>query len=324
MRLRYLLAALLLLGVFYVVPFESAWRVLRSLDASYFAVALLFLTGSRWCGTVRTHILARLHGAKISMARLFDISCVSTMYGLALPGSVSGGIVRWHRIGQSLQNHSAVAALVIFERLIDYSVLASIGLIGWYLDVRTRALPGLGWLLALAVAAFLVPAALSLTGVSARVADWAASRQLATGGRSDKIRRAMVRSLEALSRHRDVPVVLMTIMTSVGVHLLATGGLYFMGDALGLEVDYTTMLWLRACTVFITAVPLTPAGLGVNEVSTLVLLGMVGVNAASAVALSMLQFVAMLFFAAIGGLLEGRRYLLKDHPASTNKGDTAN
>ncbi len=245
------------------------------------------------------------------------------MYGLALPGSVSGGIVRWHRIGQSLQNHSAVAALVVFERLIDYSVLASIGLIGWYLDVRTRALPGLGWLLALAVAAFLVPAALSLTGVSARVADWAASRQLATGGRSDKIRRAMVRSLEAMSRHRAVPVVLMTTMTSVGVHLLATGGLYFMGDALGLEVDYTTMLWLRACTVFITAVPLTPAGLGVNEVSTLVLLGMVGVNAASAVALSMLQFVAMLFFAALGGMLEVRRYLLKGRARSTREGDTS-
>ena len=245
------------------------------------------------------------------------------MYGLALPGSMSGGIIRWHRIGQSLQNHGAVAALVIFERLIDYSVLALLGLIGWFLDVRTGALPGLGWLLAMAVAAFLVPAALSLMGVSARVADWAASRQLTTGGRGDKIRRAIVRSLEAMSRHRDVPVVLMTIMTSVGVNLIATGGLYFMGNALGLEVDYTTMLWLRACIVFIKAAPLTPAGLGVSEISTLVLLGMVGVNAASAVALSMLQFVAMLFFAALGGLMEVRRYLLKGRTRSTREGDTA-
>lgn len=315
--LRYLLAAFLLASVFYVVPFESAWRVLRSLDAFYFAAALLLLTGSRWCGTVRTHILARLHGARISVARLFDISCVSTMYGLALPGSVSGGIVRWHRIGQSLQNHGAVAALVIFERLIDYSVLASMGLIGWFLDVRTRALPGLGWLLALAIAVFLVPAALSLTGVSAQAADWVAARNLRTGGFADRIRRIFIRSLEAMSRHRDVSVVLMTVVTSVGAHILATGGLYFMGHALGLDVDYTTMLWLRACTTFITAAPMTPAGLGVNEVSTLLLLGMVGVSAASAVALSLQQFLAMLFFAAIGGLLEARRYLLGGRLHST-------
>lgn len=320
MRLRYLLAALLLLCVFYVVPFESAWRVLRSLDAAYFAFALLLLTASRWCGTLRTRILARLHGTEISLAQLFDISCVSTMYGLALPGSVSGGIIRWHRIGQLLGNHSAVAALVIFERLVDYSVLAMLGLAGWFLDARATGMPGLGWLLALALAAFLAPAALSLTGVSAQAAEWAASRRLAAEGRGDRIRRALVRSLEATSRHRDASVVFLSILASVGVHLLATGGLYFLGDALGLELNYTTMLWLRACLVFITAAPLTPAGLGVSEVSSLILLGMVGVNAASAVALSMLQFVATLFFAALGGLMEGRRYLLNGRPRSTKEG----
>ncbi len=324
MRLRYLLAALLLLCVFYVVPFESAWRVLRSLDASYFAVALLLLMCSRWCGTVRTHILTRLHGGKISVAQLFDISCVSTMYGLALPGSVSGGIVRWHRIGQSLRNHGAVAALVIFERLIDYSVLALVGLVGWSLDARTHSVPGLGWFLALIAAAFLAPAALSLSGVATRVADWAASRRLMTGGLGDKIRGVVVSGLEAMSMHRDLPVVLMTIIASIGVNLLATGGVFFMGHALGLELEYTTMLWLRACIVFITAAPLTPAGLGVSEVSTLVLLGMVGVSAASAVALSMLQFVGTLFFAALGGLLEGRRYLLNARHSSTKEGDAAN
>lgn len=317
MRLRYLLAVLLLVSVFYVVPFESAWRVLRSLDALFFGAALLLMTASRSCGTVRTHMLARLHGEKISMAQLFEISCVSTMYGLALPGSMSGGVVRWHRIGQSLQNHGAVAALVIFERLTDYAVLAMLGLIGWALDVRAFAFPGLGWLLALAAAAFLVPAALSLTGVSSQAADWAASRQLTIGGRVDKIRGALVRSFEAMSRHRDVPVVLMTIVTSVGVNLLATCGLYFMGEALGMDVDYTTMLWLRAYTELIKAAPLTPAGLGVGEISTLVLLGIVGVNADSAVALSMLQYIAMLFFAALGGLLEARRHLLKGRPRST-------
>ena len=97
-----------------------------------------------------------------------------------------------------------------------------------------------------------------------------------------------------------------------------------MASALYLDLSYITLIWLRACTVMITAVPLTPAGLGVREVGSVLLLRLVGVEPASAIALSILQFVAILFFAALGGLFEGHRYLLRFHTQSVTKGKTTN
>jgi len=79
--------------------------------------------------------------------------------------------------------------------------------------------------------------------------------------------------------------------------------------SLGLGVSPISIGWVRAFTVFMTAVPVTPSGLGVREVSLVMLLLPMGVSAAQAIAFSLLQFSGLLLTALIGALFDIRRYL---------------
>lgn len=311
MGIKYAIACLLLLGVLYAIDFETTWQALSSVNLAWFAGALLVLSGSRWLGALCTHGLVKLHDMRLSSARLFEISCASTLYGLALPGALSGGLVRWYQIGQPQRRHSAATALIVFERLISFTVLAFLGVAGWFLDIRAAGAPALVWLLALSAGVFFLLSTISLSRLSSRMATSLNSCRREHGGAFEAIRSALVRTLEAAALHRDPVAVLRTVALSIAVHLVATVGLFLMGLALGLELSYATMLWLRTCIVLVTAAPLTPAGLGVRELSTVLLLGMLGVESSLAVALSVLQFVGILAFAALGAVFEGRHQLLR-------------
>ena len=318
---RYAIACLLLVGVFLAVPLGQAWQALSIASLPAIALALLLLSASRWVGAVRTRTLLNRQGVHFSPGQLFELSCVSTMYGLALPGSLSGGIVRWYRIGRPLSNYSTTTAALVFERLVGFATLAILGLVGWLLHADATTTSAFGWILALVLLFVLLLGALSLSQASIRIASWFDSLPLGSGRATERIRSVVIRTLEAASRYRDPRTLALTVMLSVGVNIIATAGFFFLASALSLELSFAALLWIRACTILITAVPLTPAGLGVREVVSVVLLGMVGVAATSAVAFSMLQFVVILFFAVLGGIFESSRYLFGTDSGSLNGGE---
>ncbi|MDH3615898.1 MAG: flippase-like domain-containing protein [Gammaproteobacteria bacterium] len=307
---RYFIACLLLFLVFRAIPFEQAWRALRAANIPTVGLAVLLLAAARWLGAVRTRGLLDRHGMRFPTLRLFALSCVATLYGLALPGSLSGGIVRWYRIGQPNQNYSVASSVVVFERVIAFAVLALLGLVGWVGRSHYAANSALGWMLAAAFLLMLVLGVAIVSLVPARIAEVLRSLPLDGGWLSGRLRSAAIRGLEAMSRFRDASSLLTAITLSIAVHLVATAGFLAMATALRLDVGYAELLWIRAGTIAITTVPLTPSGLGVREGVSVLLLGMVGVSAASAVAFSMLQFAMILFFAALGALFEYRHYLL--------------
>lgn len=321
---RYAVAALLLIGVFYAVPLEPALRVLRSTSLTWFAAALLLLSASRWLGAVRTHTLASLHEIKLSVGRLFEISCVSTLYAVALPGNMSGGIVRWYRIGGPQRNHSAAAVVVIVERLVDYALLALLGVLGWFADALARESTATAWwLLALAAATFMVLCAVSLSGALERTLRWLAARPEPGGVHAARGASVVRRLVDALTRQRDARSLLRAAALSLAAHLVATLAVYMLARAVEIDISFATALWLRACTIAMTAAALTPAGLGVRELGTVLLLGLVGIEPAQALALSLLQLTALLFFAAVGGLFEARRYLLPEGSQPLAENDSA-
>lgn len=306
MALRYAVAIAILLGLFFVVPFEATWTTLAGAQPREVALAALLFTGSRWIGCLRTGRLARRQGLRIGSARLFEISCASTLYGLALPGSLFGGVVRWHRLGALHGSHGEAAGLVGFERLIDYAVLAWIGLVCWLIDPAVPSAPALTGLLWLGALIFSTLAATTLTPLPARLA---ARLGPAADGDAHQIRGALARMLGVLPRHASAAAVATTVALSFVLHATATVALASLAGALDLGLGLLSLAWLRAFTVVLIAAPLTPAGLGVREVGTVFLLGLLGVSAAGALALSLLQFAMILLFAAIGAALEIRRQL---------------
>ena len=119
------------------------------------------------------------------------------------------------------------------------------------------------------------------------------------------------RILSAFEQYRKIGrgKVFLLFAISFAFHAIVTVALYMMAISLDLGISLITVGWVRACTVLLTALPITPSGLGIREVSSVIMLVPLGVPAAHAVAFSLLQFSGLLSIAIIGAIFEIFRYL---------------
>jgi uncharacterized protein (TIRG00374 family) len=308
---RYLLAVLLLAGIVYAVPIREVWNALKTSRPMPLIAALAILLAGRLLVSVRTKILTDGQDLSLSTVRLFEISCASTFYGVALPGSFSGGIVRWYRLSRPDGNRSGALAAVASERAVDFLVLALFGLLCWMADAQPDRPPVVAWGLSAAAGICLLITLFAFTGL------WGMTDMKIRGiaHRMKFLPEAAVGSIAriagafALYREMGRNKLFLLFGVSILFHALVTVSQYLMIVSLGLGVSLISIGWVRAFTVFLTAVPLTPSGLGVREVSLVMLLLPIGVSAPQAIAFSLLQFAGLLLIALVGALFDFRRYL---------------
>jgi uncharacterized protein (TIRG00374 family) len=309
--LRYLLAVVLFAGIVFAVPILEIWNALKTSRPMPLIAALAILLAGRLLVSVRTKILTDGQDLSLSTARLFEISCASTFYGLALPGSFSGGIVRWYRLAQPDGNRSGALAAVASERAIDFLVLALFGIFCWMADATPGRPPVVAWGLSAAAGICLLATLYAFTDLGGS----SETKILGIAQRMKFLPEAMVGSITritaafALNRAMGRNKLMLLFGVSLVFHALVTVSQYLMIVSLGLGVSPISIGWVRAFTVFMTAVPVTPSGLGVREVSLVMLLLPIGVSAAQAIAFSLLQFAGLLLTALIGALFDIRRYL---------------
>lgn len=309
--LRYLLAVVLLAGIGFAVPIREIWNALKTSRPMPLISALAILLVGRLLASVRTKTLTDVQDFSLSTARLFEISCASTFYGLALPGSFSGGIVRWYRLSQPDGNRSGALAALASERAVDFLVLALFGIFCWVADEQPNRPPVVAWGLSAAAGICLLITLFAFTGLDGLTE----TKIRGIAQRMKFLPEAVVRSITRISAafvlYRAIGRNKLMLLFGISIlfHVLGTVSLYLMIVSLGLGVSLISIGWVRAFTVFMTAVPITPSGLGVREVSVVMLLLPMGVSAAQAIAFSLLQFAGLLLIALIGALFDIRRYL---------------
>jgi len=309
--LRYLLAVVLLAVIAFAVPILEIWNALRTSRPIPLIAALAILLAGRLMVSVRTKTLTDGQGLFLSTARLFEISCASTFYGLALPGGFSGGIVRWFRLSQPDGNRSGALAAVASERAVDFLVLALFGIFCWVADASPDRPPVVAWGLSAAACICLLVTLFAFTGLGGSTG----TKILGIAQRMKFLPETVVGSITRIAaaflpyRSMGGNKLILLFGVSLLFHALVTVSQYLMIVSLGLGVSPISIGWIRAFTVFMTAVPVTPSGLGVREVSLVMLLLPMGVSAAQAIAFSLLQFSGLLLTALIGALFDIRRYL---------------
>jgi uncharacterized membrane protein YbhN (UPF0104 family) len=245
---------------------------------------------------------------RLTLGEIFEIGTSSTFYGLALPGTLSGGLIRWYKLARQGNAAGALAALT-WDRLVDTMAVALLGVLGWALSrpvsAHTVAAPAL-----LAVSVGL--SALYVAGFSAAVGDIVLSpidaidRRLHQGWLRDKLdalTRA-ARSYHGLGAWFPTKVALY----SLGVQLISALGFYCWARALGSPVGLPAAGWAWACYSLVVLLPITFAGLGAREGMLILLLRPYGVTGAQAVALSFILLGGNLLLALVGGGYELRTF----------------
>ncbi|HEU4587332.1 MAG TPA: lysylphosphatidylglycerol synthase domain-containing protein, partial [Gemmatimonadales bacterium] len=227
-------AAALLVYIFRVVPFAEVLLALRSARWSGVVLGMGMLLGARIIAARRMQLLTGKQGLTLSLAELFEISTATTFYGLILPGTLSGGMVRWYKLAR---RGSAVGALasMTWDRLADAMAVAVVGVVCWAISPVAGAHAAVGPALIAAGGALI---ALYLAGFSPRAGE-PLLRALAHLGRRAPgawVRRkceelvAAARIYHAADRGFSVRVVLLAL----GTQLAGAAAFYAWANALGM------------------------------------------------------------------------------------------
>ena len=298
----------LLLLIFRVVPFAEVMRSIRSAEPTKLAIGFVLLFVARLIAAWRMKLLTDQQNLRLSMPEIFEIGTTSTFYGLILPGTLSGGLIRWYKLARQGNAVGALASLT-WDRLADTVAVAILGIAALALSRPTGAHLVVGpGLLGVTVALL----ALYLAGFSEVVGNLvlspidAAARRLRDGWLRSKLEAVGV----AARAYHGLGAVFPTKVAfwSLAVQLVGSVGFYVWAQALGSPVGLAEVTWARACYTLVLLLPITFAGLGAREGVLILLLKPYGVTGADAVALSFIQLAGTLILAILGGLYELRNF----------------
>ena len=301
--LKALITSGLLYYIFNNIPVSEIVPAIASAQIHFFAIAFLLVLLMNYVASCRMKRLTDRQGMTVTRRRIFEINLIANFYGLFLPGSLAGGAVRWEKLYKTDKNGMGAFVAIIFNRFILTTATAATGVIFWalagnYMSNRAAGLSLMGILAILLV--------LQGAMINSRIFPWV-ERSLEGKKRMPEIVRSKLRKLTlSLRQNRDLPLTSLLWLAALSFieEFLGVVSYYFVSLAIGMEVSFVHLGWIRSCILIVTMLPISFSGFGVREGTLIALLAPYGVSGTVAVAFSLLLFARSLLMAGIGGVLE--------------------
>lgn len=283
------------------------WEGMLSLG---FMGATLVLGAVRWRGVLRAQ------GMDLPAGRVLEISLVAHGFNAFLLGSTGGDLIKAYYTAAETSHLKAEAVVsVIVDRLIGLLAMLGFAVLmmvpNGELLTRHPRLSVLALLTLGLLGGLLVLGGLSFQGGLSRfwpgARDWL--RRLPKG-------QTLERALEAMRRlGRQRGVLARAVAISMGLNLACVLQIGVLARGLGLDIPFRFLLVLVPIIICISALPITPNGLGIRENLYVLALTVpeVHVPPAAALSLSLLAYAGSLFWSLLGGLVYLR--YRRGHPA---------
>lgn len=253
------------------------------------AYSLLLVTS-----TLKWDRLLRAVGILRRFRDLLRLYVIGFCFSSFLPGNVGGDIVRWHA-ASAPGLRSRVAATIVAERITGLLTLLILSWIAIWLEPRLATPPALillGTSSAVLVVGLWLAFDRRLTALIPRIGGGHAARILSP--------------LETLHRAlTEVPA--RAIVASVGYSLpfyAATGLFFFLiAQAFGAGLGFREATTVQFLISVLTLIPISVGGLGIAQAGDVYLLGLLGVDAPTALGMSLLRQALRYLYAGLGALL---------------------
>lgn len=282
------------------------WQTIRQLDALSLSSAFLICGALVGLGAVRWRRVLQEQGLSLSWREVFRISLVAQFFNAFLLGTAGGDVVKAWYAARATPHRRAEAAVSVF---VD-RILGTLGLLLAALVLAIPNLPVIGGyrryqaVILVLGAMFIAAAALLALGFYSDV--------LSHNGMIARVLRRIPRgesAVRALSGCRQFgrdPLFLAqmgfwSLLIAAGVALAYV----VLARGIGLNLDPLLLAFASLAVVCLSALPVTPAGLGVRENLFVWLVGVsaFGLKPGLALSLSLLGYTVNLAWSAIGGLV---------------------
>lgn len=282
---------------------QALWRVFQAVNVWWFVVAVASLGAVCLLGLLRWQMILRVQGLDLPLGRVSSIFFVGMFFNAFLLGSTGGDVIKaWYVAHETHHKKAEAVATVVVDRLIGLLTLFVIALVMmgvFYHRVFDDA--------KLRIWAVITLGVVVSTILVTVLGFWK--------GAADKLPRArallqkfpryqtLKRMVDAYRVYASHPVVLAkTILLTIGVHFFSMLNIVLIGQGLRLTTTHGVIDYFLYLPIInsVTAVPISISGFGVREGMYAVMFGEVGVLASQAVALSLLGYLASLFWSLVG------------------------
>jgi len=283
---------------------NEVWNLPGEIPNANLPLLLAMLVGSYVAWLVNTWRWQRILAAfrvRYPFFDLFRLNLAGVFYGLALPGQVSGEVVKALRIAGRTSQHGIVYTSIFLDRVYGLIGLTLLGCIAMAFAPPQVDWPGAHLSIGILVGVMLL-------GIGVVAAPWLPRLRRAASTRSAATDQGL-RSLLLRSRTADggkLPVSLLAVGCVLGLtaQALTAAIQWGVATALGLSVSPLALTWILAIGTIVGMLPISLAGLGVREVTYVGLLSLFGVSAGPALALSLTMFAILVVLGMTGGILD--------------------
>jgi uncharacterized membrane protein YbhN (UPF0104 family) len=232
---------------------------------------------------------------------LFRLNLAGVFYGLALPGQISGEVLKALRLADRSSQRHVVYVSIFLDRVYGLIGLALLGCVALVLDP-----PQPEWLGRSPSMVVLV--AVVLAGVGVLVLPWLSVPLSRIVPSTHSTIYGLAAVLISLTRPGGATPPASTLVVGCGLGLVAQALIaaihWGVALALGLSLSPLALTWILALGTIVGLLPVSFGGLGVREATYVGLLSLFGVSAGPALALSLMMFMILVALGLTGGILD--------------------
>ncbi len=282
------------------------WRNLSEVDAGAFCLAILLMGSTLLIGVARWRMVLRVQGLDLPWGRALEISFVAHFFNSFLLGATGGDLMKAYYAARETHHKKTEAVVtVLVDRLIGLWAMLLFAALMMLLNLpvlfahhRLRSLAAvILTMLALCSGGVLI----AFWGGVSR--GWAGARRwLRQLPRGDWLER----SLDACRQFgRQNLFVSRTVGISMLLNAACVLQVWVLSRGMNLNIPLLALAVIVPMIICISALPITPSGLGVRENLFVFMLAepSIDVPATSALSLSLLAYAGSLIWSLVGGIV---------------------
>jgi uncharacterized protein (TIRG00374 family) len=300
---KIVLSVIIIIYLLRTIPLPSIISSLRSADPFMVVTGLLLIFLISYLSAFETRFLTRVQDLDLTVLDIFKILLSTNFYGLFLPGSLSGGAVKWYKFSQHGKRSSA-AVVVVFNRFLEILIISFLGIFFSIVSILSHNNINMKIMLIWGIL-FLILLFLYFIFIN-KYALFFFKKIVSKLPVPFILKRKILELIIAMHRFRKLGfqdhfkiITLMLIYHAVGVL-----SFYYLARSLNIEVSIWIIGWIRSAIEIMTMIPISFAGLGVREGTFVFLLNQYGILPDLSLALSLLIFFRFLLSALSGGIME--------------------
>lgn len=312
--LRFSVTAALLYLVFSRIDLAQLARSIENANYSLLIIVWAFAVLACWVRSVKMRLILKKQRCDLATGKIFAASSVVILYSLFLPGVISSG-VKWYILKQHTHKGSSVLSSMLYNQVTDITVKLLIGLAA--IIVASPAQYSMLPVVAAVLLALIVLAWILMLNTRTNKKIRPAIEYLLRPF-PQKIQDTAERMFGQLKTFQKTGFKFHLKILAVNLldTLLGFTSFVFAARAAAIYVPAMALVWQASVVYVLGRLPISIANLGVREFTLVGFLALYGVEAPTAILLSMIVFSRIILLALIGAGFQITWAIRSKRPAS--------